>query len=87
MTIPTIQDIVTASKEMQTLTTKGYVPAKPLNWHKKYLPWAQRLKWAWAVFRCKAVAVQYPEDECYLANGITSKLGIPIEIKPKGENK
>lgn len=40
-----------------------WVPARPLNFLKKYAPFWQRVKDAWAVFSCEAEAFIWPENQ------------------------
>ena len=37
--------------------------AKALNYNKEYNPITIRIKWAWEVFRGKAIAVHFKRDE------------------------
>jgi len=40
-----------------------WVPARPENYKKKYVPWYRRLKYAWAVFTGRAEAFTWPENQ------------------------
>ena len=37
-----------------------WVPARPLNYRKKYMPMVLRIKHAWEVFMCRAEAFTWP---------------------------
>jgi hypothetical protein len=40
-----------------------WVPARPLNYQKKYISFWKRLKRAWTVFTCEADAFTWPEKK------------------------
>ena len=56
-------------KELQGYTTTmvkindKWVPARPLNYQKKYTSFRERIKRAWVVFTCKADAFTWPEGQ------------------------
>jgi len=40
-----------------------WVPARPLNYQKEYLSFWKRVKFAWAVFTCRAEAFTWPLNQ------------------------
>lgn len=58
-----LENLITSSKEvMSSNDGKNYVPARPLPWSGIYGTFL-RLKDAWAVFRGKADAFTWPQDQ------------------------
>ena len=50
-------------RKAYTLINGEWVIAKPENYKKQFLSVMTRIKWCFAIIRCKAIAVSYPEDE------------------------
>jgi len=40
-----------------------WVPARPLNYKKKYMSFRKRIRHAWEVFMCRAEAFTWPEGQ------------------------
>jgi len=59
----TLENLLKSVKESQTQINDKWVPARPLNFQKKYAKFIQRLKDAWDVFMCKAEAFTWPEGQ------------------------
>lgn len=57
-----IEDVLEADTQKSCPVTGRYLPDVPI------MLWEHRLRDAWAVFRCRAVAVQWP-DQKEKANG------------------
>ena len=62
-----VDDILNNDPAMAQINNRWYL-AKPLNYEQTYMPLKQRFKDAWKVFRCKAIAVHYKQDEPPLKN-------------------
>ena len=60
--LKSLQDYLYYSGNLKTINNK-FVPARPLNFTKKYMSFKQRLKDAWEVFRCRAEAFKWPEGQ------------------------
>lgn len=47
----------------QTCIDGKWVPARPLNYRREYMSFVDRVKYAWAVFTCRAEAFVWPCDQ------------------------
>ena len=58
-TLKQLQD----TERSQTEINGKWVPARPLNYKRKYMSLGDRIRHAWAVFTCKAEAFTWPEGQ------------------------
>lgn len=58
-----LSDLIKHSQAHQKEINGRYVPVRPLNGTRAYLPLWQRIKDAYAVFMCKAEAFTWPENQ------------------------
>jgi hypothetical protein len=47
----------------QTCINGKWIPARPLNYRRKFMPFIDRIKYAWMVFTCKAEAFTWPGEQ------------------------
>ncbi len=59
----TLKNLQEHSNSNQACINDKWVPARPLDYQKKYASIQQRIKDAWEVFMCRAEAFNWPEGQ------------------------
>ena len=58
-----LKDLTNNSNMNHACINGKYVPARPENFKKRYMPFKQRISNAWEVYQCRAEAFKWPEGQ------------------------